>query len=487
MIGHGLEPYPGAGRQWRCLCLRCGAEVAPRYGNIQQGWGGCPACRRAASSARQRGPEAEAIEALRAAGLEPLEPYQGVMMPWQSQCRTCGNQVAPLLNNIKKGQRGCKWCSGRVIDPAEAAEVMRAAGLEPLTAYPGAHAPWPCRCQRCHEAVTPRYRAVQAGSDCRYCNDTAINPEAAVSLMRKAGLEPLEQYPGSLRPWTCRCNKCGRTVQPCYSTIQRGSGGCRWCRNSGFKSAENAIVHLITHPGHSAAKIGITDAGGSRLKKHSQQGWQILATVQVPGELALSIEKEILDWWRGELALPVHLGKPEMPHGGWTETVDSTEPVWLQRSSGSRVAPPRHTDRERAPGLRAGFGLLWVMRCCQALEDLFHAGQAGVEGDLDQPPPDLFAAVLVIGQVEGRVREQVGCPGVARVRDRPQARGVEDVRDRPFGHYVHDPRLRDGEDVGSGQVGQRGGDFLLGQRGEHRVDERAELLGRPSAVRVPAR
>ena len=114
-------------------------------------------------------------------------------------------------------------------------------------------------------------------------------------------------------------------MQPCYSTIQRGSGGCRWCRNSGFKSAENAIVYLITHPGHSAAKIGITDADGSRLRKHSQRGWQILATVQVPGELALSIEKAILDWWRGELALPVHLGQPEMPHGGWTETVDSTE------------------------------------------------------------------------------------------------------------------------------------------------------------------
>jgi hypothetical protein len=44
----------------------------------------------------------------------------------------------------------------------------------------------------------------------------------------------------------------------------------------------------------------------------------------VPGELALSIEKEILDWWRGELALPIHLGRLEMPHGGWTETVDST-------------------------------------------------------------------------------------------------------------------------------------------------------------------
>ena len=118
----------------------------------------------------------------------------------------------------------------------------------------------------------------------------------------------------------------GGTVQPYYSTIQRGSGGCRWCRDSsGFKSSQNAIVYLITHPSHSAAKIGVTDADGTRLKKHSQRGWRVLATVQVPGELALSIEKEILDWWRGELALPIHLGRLEMPHGGWTETVDSTE------------------------------------------------------------------------------------------------------------------------------------------------------------------
>ena len=71
-------------------------------------------------------------------------------------------------------------------------------------------------------------------------------------------------------------------------------------------------------------------------------------------------------------------------------------------------------------------------------------------------------AVLVIGQVEGGIGEQVGSSGLARVWDRPQASGVEDVRDRPFGHYVHDPGLRDGEDIGSGQAGQRGGDFLAG-------------------------
>ncbi len=262
---------------------------------------------------------------MRAAGLEPLEPYQNVMTPWRSQCRTCGKEVSPLLNNIKKGHGGCIWCAHGAVDPDEAAAFMRAADLEPLTTHPGRAAPWPCHCQRCHQTVSPRYGAVRNGSGCRYCNDTAIKPGAAAALMRTAGLEPLEPYPGSLRPWKCRCAKCGRTVQPCYSTIQQGSGGCRWCRNSGFKSGEAATVYLITHPGYGSAKIGITDAAGGRVDKHRQRGWQVLTTVRVPGELALAIEKEILDWWRAELTLPVHLGKQEMPQGGWTETVDSAE------------------------------------------------------------------------------------------------------------------------------------------------------------------
>jgi len=42
------------------------------------------------------------------------------------------------------------------------------------------------------------------------------------------------------------------------------------------------------------------------------------------------------------LALPVHLGKPEMRHGGWTETVDSTEidlAATIQRIEDLAAAP----------------------------------------------------------------------------------------------------------------------------------------------------
>ena len=328
MIEHGLEPleqYPGAGKQWRCRCLACGDEVRPRYSNIKQGWGGCPRCRRLAQSKRQRGPEAEAIADLRAVGLEPLEPYVNVMTPWRSQCRNCGREVTPLLNNIRKGQGSRGWCASKRVDAEEAVALMHAASLEPLVAYPGHHEPWPCRCLRCDQIVTPRYGAVKKGGGCQYCNDTAIKPEAAAGAMRSAQLEPLEPYPGSLAKWRCRCLKCSKIVTPCYSTIQRGSGGCRWCRNSGFKAAEDAVVYLITHTDLRAAKIGITDSSGSRLKKHSTRGWQVLCSVTVPGERALLIEAEILEWWRGELALPAYLGPQEMTQGGWTETVSAED------------------------------------------------------------------------------------------------------------------------------------------------------------------
>ncbi len=328
MIEHGLEPleqYPGAGKQWRCRCLACGDEVRPRYANIKQGWGGCRRCGRLAQSRTQRGSEAKAIADFRAAGLEPLEPYVNVMTPWRSQCRRCGREVSPLLNNIRNGQGACGWCTGKRVDAEAAAALMRAASLEPLVAYPGRHTPWPCRCLRCGQIVSPRYGAVKKGGGCRYCNDTAIKPDAAAAAMRNAQLEPLEPYFGSLAKWRCRCLKCNKVVSPCYSTIQRGSGGCRWCRNSGFKAADDAVVYLITHTGFRAAKIGITDSSGSRLKKHIACGWQVLCAVAVPGDRAMLIEAEILDWWRGELALPPYLGQREMRQGGWTETVSAEE------------------------------------------------------------------------------------------------------------------------------------------------------------------
>ncbi|MGW1747284.1 hypothetical protein ACWCRD_17085 [Streptomyces sp. NPDC002092] len=43
-------------------------------------------------------------------------------------------------------------------------------------------------------------------------------PEEAVTLMRAAGLEPLEPCPGTDTPWRCRCTTCGTIANPARAT-----------------------------------------------------------------------------------------------------------------------------------------------------------------------------------------------------------------------------------------------------------------------------
>ena len=277
------------------------------------------------SRAHNRLSDEEATACLLEAGRVPLEPYAGVMKPWLSRCLTCENEASPTLNNIRRGQGACAWCSGRYQDGEKRAQGMRNAGLEPQVPYPGHHEPWLCQCLTCGEMVSPTYSAVSRGGGCRYCNDTAIDPEVAAQAMVDVQLMPQVPYPGALRPWPCQCMKCGRIVEPCYSTVARGNGGCRWCRDSGFHAGEAAMVYFIRHPGYDAAKIGITNAVGTQLQKHQRRGWEVLLTVDVPGETAMAIEDAVLDWWRDDLGLPAYLGKQEMSQGGWTETVAACE------------------------------------------------------------------------------------------------------------------------------------------------------------------
>jgi hypothetical protein len=115
--------------------------------------------------------------------------------------------------------------------------------------------------------------------------------------------------------------------------------------------------------------------------------------------------------------------------GHWQRTENSGRSVTESKLSVSPRAVPSGFPRDAICN-----GLCGVVA---ALQDLFHAGQAGVEGDLDQPPPDLFAAVLVIGQVEGGVREQVavGCRLGEQVMESLPVRGMGGV----LVPYVRDP------------------------------------------------
>ena len=113
-----IDPYPGSMKPWRCICRACGNEVAPRLDSIRLGQGGCRHCAQVASGEAQRVPESEAIATMRAAGLEPLEPYSGSNAPWRCRCTTCGNEVAPLLGSVRHRGTGCRYCAPYGVDPA---------------------------------------------------------------------------------------------------------------------------------------------------------------------------------------------------------------------------------------------------------------------------------------------------------------------------------------------------------------------------------
>jgi len=410
MQGAGLEPleeYPGTTQMWRCLCLGCGREVSPTHDHVKQSGRGCKHCSLKTRGLEHRIDPEEAASLMRAAGLEPLEPYPTIHTSWLCRCRSCHRKVDPSLNSVKRGAR-CRFCSGTAVDPDEAVEVMRTAGVEPLEPYPGANAPWLCECLTCgrhprpryggvrqgrgacgycagklvdaSEAIeimrdsgfrplvaypgsldpwrseclkcgresTPRFASVKAqGTRCAYCQGARVDPTEAAEFMRGAGLDPLEPYPGASTPWSCRCLKCGRTVRPVIGTIRAG-GGCKFCATRGLDFDAPALLYLVTHDEFQAHKVGIGSPNGRRLATHHRYGWRTYRVMYFEtGHEAYEIESATLRWLRLELRLPPALTMREMPQMGFTETVYSSDISLEELWFGVRQVMAEHRSQGR--------------------------------------------------------------------------------------------------------------------------------------------
>ncbi len=100
-----LDPFPGAGRPWRCQCKTCGRTVTPSYASVHGGSAPCRYCSGHTLDA------ADAVQVMNAAGLRPLEPYPGSAVPWRSHCEVCRNEVTPRWSNVRHRGRGCVFCA----------------------------------------------------------------------------------------------------------------------------------------------------------------------------------------------------------------------------------------------------------------------------------------------------------------------------------------------------------------------------------------
>jgi hypothetical protein len=164
-----------------------------------------------------------------------------------------------------------------------------------------------------------------------------VDPLEAEAFWREQGLEPLEPYGASHRPWLSRHLACGREVSPTWNSVRGGSGPCKFCADHGFDRSAPGILYLIRHLSLAAIKIGVTTeaARNSRLAAHAKNGWELLDLRRTAtGDIAEILESAVLSWWRNDLKLPLGATRFDMPQSGFTETAPFSEvdiPLLWQR------------------------------------------------------------------------------------------------------------------------------------------------------------
>lgn len=243
MIDANLKPkikFPGAKKPWKCECLKCQKIVSPTYSAIKNGQGGCKFC------AKKSVDPKDAIIVMKKAGFKPLVTYKGAGKPWKSKCIECGLISTPTFANVQNGS-GCTVCKNAnkskptKITSTQAFQIMTKANLKPLEPYSHSKKPWKCRCMVCKKITYPTLGNVKKTiTPCAYCSDHKVDPKDAVKIMKKAKLQPLEDFVSVQSKWKCKCMKCGDIVSPVYAGIKGGQGGCYKCGK--IQSAKNQLL-----------------------------------------------------------------------------------------------------------------------------------------------------------------------------------------------------------------------------------------------------
>lgn len=329
MIANGFLPigeYPGNARTgWPSICLApdCGKATSPTYDNIRRRGHTCKWCSRTVID-----PD-EAAQLMRAAGLDPLTPYPGRnSTPWPCRCQTCHDVVTPCYSSVITNGAGCNSCGNRRAGDARrtsggvAVAIMRAAGLEPLEPFEDSKTPWRCLClsPECGKEVSPTLTRVKAGAQCAYCRGNRVDGADAVEVMVANGLQPLEPYPGSGNPWLCRCITCGFIRPVYYDNIKQGIGICPSCADFGIDYSAPGSLYVVTD--FELVKVGIANNPrlAARLSEHRRQGLPELVYTEA---FATALDaKRVEDTWK-------HFVRSRRVNGQW-----EVPPTRLAKSKG---------------------------------------------------------------------------------------------------------------------------------------------------------
>jgi len=319
-----LVKYPGSNSPWKSQCLDCLKITSPTYWNVVQGTG-CKYCSGRAVD------EIDAVAAMNARGLKTLEPYPGATKPWMVECKTCRKKFKAVFHSLST-KSGCRFCSGVAVDESDLLAHLKSLKLKPLVKYQSATTPWKCKCLVCNHIVQPTWSHIKSGrGHCAYCSQRRVDIPQALKFMKSIDLKPLVDFPGTNKPWLCRCLICKAEVTPRLSDVRRGQGGCSNCADYGLNYQKPGYLYLISHERLNSLKIGIANSYKSRkfddrMYQHKKRGWSLYKVKSFKTvKEASDIEAKVLKWLRMEVGLPMNLSSKQMPQGGHTETVDASE------------------------------------------------------------------------------------------------------------------------------------------------------------------
>ena len=188
------------------------------------------------------------------AGYKPLEPFTKSHANWKCTHLVCGEIVFPSYHRLKQGQGGCIFCGRKTsaekrrLSESEAVEIMVQANLQPLVPYKDSNTPWKSLCLLCNREVQPRFSSINAGQGgCGFCSGNLVDIDTALKKMTLANLLPLVEFTKSHEKWKSKCLMCNRLVFPTYNQIQQGHGGCKYCAKKFVDSKEAEEIMLKRH------------------------------------------------------------------------------------------------------------------------------------------------------------------------------------------------------------------------------------------------
>lgn len=323
-----LEPYKSNTSKWKMFHETCGNEVVTTWAEVQSGQGGCGICRYTKIANKLKKSDEKAFQMMREAGGEPLEPYKNNHTRWKVRCLRCSEISYPLLSNVMKGQGVCMLCRPKspVVTEKQALDFINGKNLSAKEKYKTAHGKWLLSCNSCLKTDYYVYSQMKSQNHgCVYCSKHKVDPADAISLFRKMGFEPLEEYQNARKSIKAKCLNCNRVSAKRYDDVRTGRG-CKYCQTAALDLLAPTYYYIMKHPEFDAIKVGIGNLNRrqDRIKQHKREGWLLFYSYELDtGEFALELEQAILVWLRQEKKLPIFLSKSEMPQGGWTETVSA--------------------------------------------------------------------------------------------------------------------------------------------------------------------